>query len=126
MNIHIETDENRTILGLVMLVDCGVKSLKDLKVYLNNGGDINHVDDGGYNALIWSAVRGRLDTCKFLVENGINIYQKTESGENVLSRALDNGQLHIYYYLLRKFINMDKFFNCKRKNIKFKNIILID
>jgi ankyrin repeat protein len=53
----------------------------------------------GAHALRGAAEFGKIDTVKLLVENGVNVNARSDSGETALSIAYDKGEMEIYNYL---------------------------
>lgn len=76
--------------------------LAKIKLFIENGADINNVDVYGENALFSQSTN--IESSTYLLEKGINVNQKNKKGQTVfdeLSFSLDNqkemGELYIKY-----------------------------
>jgi len=64
-----------------------VGNLGKVKIALNNGADINAVDEYGYSALHSAAEDGNLEIVKLLVEHGANVNLRTHDGKTAAEIA---------------------------------------
>jgi ankyrin repeat protein len=59
------------------------------KFIIEHGGNVEVVDDNGFNALLWATIidnqEEKIKVIKLLLENGVNIKQIGSDGHNVLS-----------------------------------------
>lgn len=58
-----------------------------VKIALNNGADINAVDEYGYTALHSAAENGNLEVVKLLVEQGADVNIRTPDGQTAAELA---------------------------------------
>jgi ankyrin repeat protein len=65
-----------------------------LKMFIDNGADVNYVDTG-LTALTGAVCYNQLGAIKILLENGANIHQKDGLGYTALSLAKEKGFTHI-------------------------------
>ncbi len=67
----------------------GGASVDTLKIFLDRGGDIHHLDWNGDSALHKAAAGKSVDNCKLLLERGADLLVTGKKGETVLHRAVD-------------------------------------
>lgn len=72
--------------------------------HINQGDDVNSVDDKGHSLLMLAASRGHLDICRILLEAGANPRVVDSSGNDVISIALNNGNTDLAV-MLRKHLH---------------------
>ncbi|XP_076443595.1 uncharacterized protein LOC143282047 [Babylonia areolata] len=71
-----------------------------LQQELQDGMDINYVDDNGFTALHWACANGQLGTVEFLIKNGGDISVAGNQGETPLLLASCYGFIEIVKFLL--------------------------
>lgn len=114
---------NRNIYrGLIILVitlffsGCGqpaiienakIGNLQKVKEEIENGIDINIINDNGYTALILAASYGKLEVVKYLIEKGANIESTDKNGGTPLYYSFDGSNLKIIKYLVEKGANLN-------------------
>ncbi len=59
--------------------------LAGVQAALNDGADVNHVDDIGWTALWWAASKGYTDIARLLIEHGADVNHADAHGYTVLS-----------------------------------------
>lgn len=64
--------------------------------------DVNSTDNNGWTALHLAAMYGRLEACKYLVENGADINKQRKDGWTPLHTACNNGRVDVIKYLVDK------------------------
>jgi ankyrin repeat protein len=72
-------------------------SFDDIKKYLDEGGDINRRDGDGDTILVSSVNTGRINEVKYLLNNGADITNVNNKGENIL-----------YWLDEKRYSNIDK------------------
>ena len=63
-------------------------TLPIIKELIDNGANVNYVDDRGRNALNMSKLFMNYDIFKLLIENGVNIDQQDEHGDTISMRVI--------------------------------------
>lgn len=64
-----------------------IGNLGKVKIALNNGAEINAVDEYGYTALHSAAENGHLEVVKLLVEQGADVNIRTQDGKTAAELA---------------------------------------
>lgn len=72
-----------------------------LKKLINNGANINLVDNDEQTALHVAAANGNIKVAKLLIENGANVSSVDNYGWTALFIAAENGE----YYLLIEIVS---------------------
>ena len=83
---------------------------KDMKLLLENGGDVNSKDQHVQYPLLFALKKGKgeLEEVKLLIENGSDVKSKTKRGHNILHCAVHNGHLDILnFFLKNKYVNVN-------------------
>ena len=75
-NLLLETIQCE-ILNEALITASKMSNCEIVKLLLENGADINAVDDYARSALVYSARNGCYEIVKLLLENGANIHQFT-------------------------------------------------
>lgn len=79
-----------------------INNIKIVKYLLDNGANINSVENNnGNTALIWACFDGLLDTAKFLVENGADVNSTSFRGKRALQAAAMNGHFSVVKFLIK-------------------------
>ena len=71
-----------------------------VKVLIQNGADVNAVDDDKQTALHKAAEFNRIDVVKVLLENGAHVNIMSTYGETALSMGAEKGYLRCIFHLL--------------------------
>ena len=106
-DIFVKTRKNRSCLHLAALVG----DLRICRVVLRNYNvDINARDDYGFTVLHSAAGSGDSELLQYLIENGSEVFSKTENGRNCLHVAAEKGHLKICRMLLQSynFVNHER------------------
>ena len=106
-DIFVKTRKNRSCLHLAALVG----DLRICRVVLRNYNvDINARDDYGFTVLHSAAGSGHSELLQYLIENGSEVFSKTENGRNCLHVAAEKGHLKICRMLLQSynFVNHER------------------
>ncbi|WP_371219232.1 ankyrin repeat domain-containing protein [Orientia tsutsugamushi] len=79
-------------------------STNKLKLLLDNGANVNLMDNDGYTALHYASARGRIDVVEFLLNNNADI---NITGKNtVVHSAAKNGHKDMVQFWLDRYPNM--------------------
>ena len=76
-------------------------NLKEARLLIKNGADIDAVDDTNDTALIWASVNGNLEMVKLLLEAGANTEIKDNNGNTALIWAARENYVSIAELLMR-------------------------
>lgn len=84
--------------------------LNNIKIYVENGGNVNLKDKNGASILMWAAYNGDIDAVKFLVNKGADPSQKGaiyldtlgSSYGNLLAIATGEGNLDLLKYFIEE------------------------
>lgn len=88
---------------------CSAVDYEDLEIVkrvLENGADIEAVNNENMTPLIAAAAYGYLDIVELLLENGANIEARDDNYQTALFRAVENDYLDIAEYLMDKGANI--------------------
>jgi len=77
-------------------------TVESIKGFIENGGDINIVDENGDNLLLLSIMNFRKDVVKFLINNGIDINHKNNTGENAIYLLIKTRYMDILNTVINK------------------------
>ncbi len=90
--------------GDKMLKAASEGDIETIKMYLDQGVDINYRNSGilysQESACMKAAEKGQLEALKFLIENGADYKRANDGGENPISYAGKNGQFEVVMYLI--------------------------
>ncbi|OFY18134.1 MAG: hypothetical protein A2W98_07475 [Bacteroidetes bacterium GWF2_33_38] len=90
----------------------GVAAGKDridvVNILLENGSNINKVDDNEFTPLFIAISKNNYEMCKFLIEKGANIEFADTNGNTALMNASTMGNLKIVKLIIEKGANMSK------------------
>lgn len=75
-------------------------NLAGVRYFVNDGGDIHYVDNGGYTALIHAVALGHTDIAKFLVTSGAAVNSAENDGWTPLMFAAFQGKVETVDMLL--------------------------
>lgn len=96
------TDPNKTNITKDSLLMISVKNnnIRFFNELLDRRANVNHVNNFGNTALLWSSFYGRLDMVKILIERGANIDDVNNVGTTPLIWASKAGWLEIVRFLI--------------------------
>lgn len=77
-------------------------SLEVAKYLIQSGATVNHKDVYGRSALYWAAYCNQYGLVQYLVEQGANIYARTEDGTSIVNISEEKGAYLIMNYILDK------------------------
>jgi ankyrin repeat protein len=86
--IHIAATE-----GNIQILELLIDHLKDAKKVINTA------EEEGWTPLLIAAQNGFLDVIKLLITNGADVKATTNNGNDALSIAISNNQMHVAGYL---------------------------
>ncbi|HEF5875830.1 TPA: ankyrin repeat domain-containing protein, partial [Burkholderia cenocepacia] len=66
-----------------------------VRLRLNRGDDVHATDEKGYNALHYAAARGHLQTCRVLLDAGIDPIARNGDGADARALALVDGHIEV-------------------------------
>ena len=76
-------------------------NLQAIKRYIEEGGDINALDNGfRLSAIAWGALHGQTEVVQFLIENGVDVNLKNGDGATPLHSAVFLGRVDVAKLLL--------------------------
>ncbi len=78
-----------------------------VKILLDNGADVNSVNDFGWTPLMEATSRNNLDVIKMLVDNGANINAADNQFYTCLMKAVSQGNLPIVKFFLEKQVEVN-------------------
>ncbi len=81
--------------------------IQKLKMFLEQGADINAVNKEGETALMVAALEGRTDMARFLIERGADLNAKDSVGATPLLYAALGGSLETIKLLIDKGSNLN-------------------
>ncbi|MBL8033257.1 MAG: ankyrin repeat domain-containing protein [Leptospiraceae bacterium] len=92
-DMELRTQEGVTCFLIAMSSGITMKNGKAvIKLLIENGADINAVDNSGCNAIFWAVCHDALDIARLLMAGGADPHQRvTETGKNAIDRARDEG-----------------------------------
>ena len=112
IDIHLKTSNSSNVLHLS--ASCGHLNL--CKTLINEHNfDVNMVNNKGYTALHYSAENGSFDLFSYILENGSEIYCKTNDMKNVLHISAHEGHIEICKFVLDYF-SKDYYDNSTKKH----------
>ncbi|GAB4392697.1 MAG: ankyrin repeat domain-containing protein [Gammaproteobacteria bacterium] len=76
--------------------------LDEIRTCINQGAEINQIDEYGYNPLVQAAIVNDVEKAKLLLEHGAEIDFADLSGRTALHWAADNNNLALASLLLKK------------------------
>ena len=74
--------------------------LKIIKLLIDNGADVNAIDDTGWTPLIIASSTKNVDVVRLLIENGADVNHIDNEGTTPISIALSNGNIEIVRSLI--------------------------
>lgn len=80
-------------------------NIENVEYLLNQGENINDIDEYGFTPLIETAIVGNNDIAKMLLERGVEIDKADVSGRTALHWAIDNANFRLCQLLLEKGAN---------------------
>jgi len=99
--LRIVGDERGTPRKFLLHSACVAQKSQVAIALIDKGGfDIDSKSSSGYTALLWTAIRGDVETCSALLENGADVNTQDESGFSPLAWAASNGHAEIVTLLL--------------------------
>lgn len=82
--------DSRTIYGDQLLhAACVAGDIKDIKLMISLGADINSKGEGGYTPLHYAVEQGHLEVVKLLLQGGANLCIVNDNGESPVNLAED-------------------------------------
>ena len=79
----------------------------NIKFMIDNGADINYLDNNGRSALMKASEKGSRDIVQLLLQNRADVNAKDNLGNTVLTNALNNGKKDIVELLLVRGYNIN-------------------
>ena len=61
--------------------------MREVRLYVTNGGDVNATDSSGRTPLYWASLEGHIDIAKLLVDKGAEINKENVNGNMPLHGA---------------------------------------
>lgn len=106
INLYAENQEKlvgSTITGTVVQVSINfARGNENITKYLiNNGADINKIDEDGNNEIHLALFKGNLELVRLLTESGVNVNHKNKFNKTPLYYAATHGFENIYNYLVK-------------------------
>ena len=95
-------DYGLTIKPLTLHVAAERKSLTTIKLLLDDGADINGVNNVGGSPLTEAAWEGRLDVVQYLLSNGADLHHKENMGFDAIGISAQRGNLKLFTFLLEQ------------------------
>ena len=102
-NTNIDEPDNAGRTKLMYAANEG--RIKDVKLLIEKGADVNLGQTNGETALMEAAERGYTDICKLLIENGAEINAVSIFEDTALMKAVEGKQTETVKYLLSVFAN---------------------
>ena len=78
-----------------LLDQCGRGDVRTVQYLLNQGLNVDYIDNKGNFPLLMASSFGRLELIKFLLDEGANIDLVNPRGESALSKAIERGQTEV-------------------------------
>ena len=82
------------------MLACKNKAVKTVQVFLENGANVNAVDESGWTALHHASQSGCIDSLKYLTGKGVDPEAKANSKQTPLHLASAEGHLDCLKYLV--------------------------
>ena len=103
-------------------------NIDNLKLFIENGADVNNVFNYYYNTISTIARRGFTEIAELLITNGIDFDKKYQFRDKPLREAAMSGQLDFVQFLINKGVNVDvgELYHAARKNHSDIVKILLD
>lgn len=78
-----------------------------VQLLVENGADVNAMDNSGVTPLFWAAGAGMIDTVKFLIEKGADVNARAEGGVTPLFVAAEEGMIETVKILIENGSNIN-------------------
>src|SRR5436305_502286 len=75
------------------------RNINMIKLLLNNGADVNGLDNKGRTYLHSVACSGEIEIAKLLLRYGANIHARDKDGKTPLDMGISYGQIHMIEFL---------------------------
>lgn len=92
-------DKSRYNTWLQVAAMCGNNMI--VRYLVENGADVNSVDDTGFTVCMYACESGNREVIKYLLECGVDINKEDNNGRTVLSVASSKNYCDVVTYLLR-------------------------
>ena len=106
-DVNAGTTQGSTIGATALMGSAHAGDLEIIKVLLENGAQIEQVDQHGFTALMVAAGDGQVDAAKLLLERGAKIEAADQEGTTVFMRAAKSGQLEMVKFLRERGAKLD-------------------
>ena len=89
--------------------EIAIGDINSVKKYIEDGFDVNRVNNHGHQVLMIAAHQGHIDIVKLLIKHGANVNAKHKiSGNTALIGAVFQGQKEMIKYLIEAGANLDE------------------
>ena len=80
-------------------------NFENLKLFIENGADVNNVFDSKYYIILEIAKNGYTKIARLLINNGVDFNKESRWGKKPLQEAIENGHLDFVKLLVNKRVN---------------------